>query len=136
MKTAAAIYTIAGNGQAGYSGDSGPARKAEFNAPAGLAIGPTGALFIADNGNDVIRSIAPRPVSRHHRAVGAIASATSQVPSAVVQAPSMGTAYVGAANTGTANTGTANTGTVSVKATQFGSGRHRHRLRMFRRFPA
>ncbi|MFI5160190.1 MAG: NHL repeat-containing protein [Sphingobacteriales bacterium] len=49
------VTTIAGNGTAGYvdSKDGDP----EFYAPQGLAIDPTGNIFVADYGNNVIREI-------------------------------------------------------------------------------
>jgi hypothetical protein len=37
--TSGTITTIAGNGTAGYSGDSGAATAAELDAPHGLAVG-------------------------------------------------------------------------------------------------
>ncbi len=51
------ITTIAGNGTAGYSGDGGSAIAAQLNGPAGLALDASGALYIADVGNNVIRKI-------------------------------------------------------------------------------
>ncbi len=51
------IYTIAGNGRIGFSGDGGPATKAGFFGPEGMAIGPAGNLLIADSGNRRIRSV-------------------------------------------------------------------------------
>ena len=54
----AVINTIAGNGTAGYSGDSGPATSAELNGPYGLAIGNGGNLYIADPANNRIRQVA------------------------------------------------------------------------------
>ncbi len=52
------ITTVAGNGQAGYSGDGGAAVKASLNKPQGLAFDPAGNLYIADQGNRVIRRVA------------------------------------------------------------------------------
>ena len=40
------IYTIAGNGTQGYSGDSGPAINAEFNYPSGVAFDTCGNLYL------------------------------------------------------------------------------------------
>ena len=51
------ITTVAGNGTAGYSGDSGPATAAELDDPAGVAVDSAGDLFIADTGNNVIREV-------------------------------------------------------------------------------
>jgi len=51
------ITTIAGNGTAGYSGDSGAATSAELSYPFGLALDGSGNLYIADAGNNVIREV-------------------------------------------------------------------------------
>ena len=51
------ITTIAGNGQPGYSGDGGPASKAQFKQPHSIQFGPGGDLFVCDIGNHVIRRI-------------------------------------------------------------------------------
>jgi len=53
----AKIETIAGTGTAGFSGDGGPAIRAQLNNPYGLTVGPRGALFICDMGNNRIRRI-------------------------------------------------------------------------------
>ncbi len=53
------LTRIAGNSRAGYSGDGGPAIRAQLNAPAGLAIDGTGDIFIADLGNNVVREVTP-----------------------------------------------------------------------------
>jgi len=51
------IETVAGCGEEGYSGDGGPALKARFNQPYGLAVGPDGAIYTADRLNAVVRRI-------------------------------------------------------------------------------
>ena len=51
------IITVAGDGNAGYSGNNGPAAAAELNSPIGLAFDSAGDLFIADYGNNVVREI-------------------------------------------------------------------------------
>src|SRR5262245_53626651 len=51
------ITTVAGNGIRGHSGDGGPAIEAALNIPSGLALDGLGTLYIADNGNGVIRKI-------------------------------------------------------------------------------
>ena len=49
------ITTVAGNGTAGYVGDSSSATNAEINNPYGVAVDTNGNLFIADYGNNRIR---------------------------------------------------------------------------------
>jgi trimeric autotransporter adhesin len=51
------IQTVAGNGNEGYSGDSGLATKAELDSPQGVYVDAQGDIFIADNGNNVIREV-------------------------------------------------------------------------------
>jgi hypothetical protein len=55
--TAGDIYTVAGNGKLGFSGDGGPATQAEVG-PAGLAVDGAGNLLIADSENCRIRVVA------------------------------------------------------------------------------
>jgi sugar lactone lactonase YvrE len=51
------IETIAGNGQAGFSGDGGPATEAMLNNPSGVALDPRGRLYISDSNNQRIRAV-------------------------------------------------------------------------------
>ena len=51
------ISTIAGSSTIGLSGDGGPAAKATFTLPTGIAIDATGNLYIADENNRAIRRI-------------------------------------------------------------------------------
>ena len=59
--TADAIYTIAGTGIAGYSGDLGPGPAGQLNHPTGLYVVPAGpyagTVVIADSDNHRIRSV-------------------------------------------------------------------------------
>ncbi|MFN7933880.1 MAG: hypothetical protein U0R19_11155 [Bryobacteraceae bacterium] len=57
--TSGIITTIAGNGTSGYSGDGGPAVAASFSYTGGLAIQPSGDLYISDTGNQRIRRVTP-----------------------------------------------------------------------------
>ena len=51
------ISTVAGNGAAGYSGDGGLATAAKLNSPSAVAVDGAGNLYIADQGNNVIRKV-------------------------------------------------------------------------------
>jgi streptogramin lyase len=51
------ISLIAGNGSAGYSGDGGPAVKAQLNKPHEIRFGPDGALYISDMSTHTIRRV-------------------------------------------------------------------------------
>jgi streptogramin lyase len=51
------ITTVAGNGTAGYSGDGGPAVKAQLNKPHEIRFGPDGALYISDMSTHTIRRV-------------------------------------------------------------------------------
>ncbi len=51
------ITTLAGTGEAVYGGDGMPATEAALAGPSGLAIGPDGALYIADTFNGRIRRV-------------------------------------------------------------------------------
>jgi uncharacterized protein (TIGR03437 family) len=61
---AGVISTIAGTGQAGYSGDNGPAKAAQLSAASGLAVDSSGNLFIADTANRRVRMITPDGIIR------------------------------------------------------------------------
>ncbi|MBI4472668.1 MAG: SBBP repeat-containing protein, partial [Acidobacteria bacterium] len=52
-----AITTIAGTGEDGYSGDRGPAVRAELSGPSSVAIDNNDNIVIADSWNSVIRRI-------------------------------------------------------------------------------
>jgi DNA-binding beta-propeller fold protein YncE len=52
----ATIHRVAGTGEAGYSGDGGPARSARLAGPKGLAYGRD-RLYLADTENHVVRCI-------------------------------------------------------------------------------
>jgi secreted PhoX family phosphatase len=58
--TAGDIYTVAGTGDPGYSGDGGPATAAELDNPDGVAVDQAGNLVIGDTYNNVIRVVAAR----------------------------------------------------------------------------
>jgi len=51
------ITTVAGNGTAGYSGDSSPATNAELYQPSGLCLDKAGNIYIGDYSNSVVRKV-------------------------------------------------------------------------------
>ena len=53
------ITTAAGTGVAGYSGDGGPAASAQLSTPAGVAVDGQGNVYVADDGDNVVRKILP-----------------------------------------------------------------------------
>lgn len=55
---AGTISTIAGTGDAEFSGDGGPATRAALNRPTGLEFDESGLLYVADSHNNRIRTIA------------------------------------------------------------------------------
>ncbi len=52
-----ALTVVAGNGRNGFSGDGGLATAASLSTPYGLAIDSSGALYIADYGNNRVRKV-------------------------------------------------------------------------------
>jgi uncharacterized protein (TIGR03437 family) len=63
LSTSGVLTAIAGTGMAGFSGDGSPALAAELNAPAGVAIGASGTLLVADSGNNRIRALTASDVA-------------------------------------------------------------------------
>jgi hypothetical protein len=54
------IETVAGNGTAGYSGDTGPAPAAELDTPYGVSLDANDNLYIADYNNAIVRMVNPQ----------------------------------------------------------------------------
>ena len=57
ITTSGIITTVAGTGGPGYSGDGAIATNATMRTTSGVAIDPSGVLYIADWGNNVIRKV-------------------------------------------------------------------------------
>jgi sugar lactone lactonase YvrE len=57
IDSAGVVTTFAGTGQAGFSGDGGPAGKAALGAPEGLAFDAARTLYIADTTNERVRTV-------------------------------------------------------------------------------
>jgi hypothetical protein len=69
--TAGDIYTVAGDGTHGFSGDGGPATSAELDFPMGVAIDAAGNLAVADTFNNRIRVVATTTASFYGQAMTA-----------------------------------------------------------------
>src|SRR5690606_39300931 len=61
------IHTVAGTAERGFSGDGGKATEATLDAPRGLALGPDGTLYIADQENHRIRRSEERRGGKERR---------------------------------------------------------------------
>ena len=53
------VMPFAGDGQAGFGGDNGPAIDAELDVPQSVAVGSGGVVYVADSGNNRVRAISP-----------------------------------------------------------------------------
>ena len=53
------LFTIAGNGNASYFGDGGPAIQSSVNQPQGVALDAAGNVYIADTLNHAVRKVTP-----------------------------------------------------------------------------
>lgn len=56
-KKTGVITTVAGTGEPGFSGDGGPASKAQLRQPHSIAFDPSGGLLICDIGNNRVRRV-------------------------------------------------------------------------------
>jgi uncharacterized protein (TIGR03437 family) len=68
---------IAGNGVAGFSGDSGVATSAKLNTPEDIAIDATGQIWIADSANNRIRVLTPSSAPAQTTAAMTLVNAAS-----------------------------------------------------------
>ena len=57
VNSAGTVTPFAGNGNAGYSGDNGPAISASLYSPAGVCVDSAGNVYVADSHNSRIREI-------------------------------------------------------------------------------
>jgi trimeric autotransporter adhesin len=57
MDTSGNLTLVAGNSRPGFSGDGGPATRAQLNAPQGMALDKAGNLYIADSKNNRVRVV-------------------------------------------------------------------------------
>ena len=87
--TQGVITTVAGSGVRGFSGDGGPAVKARFHYPWGLALDGAGNLYIADRENHRIRRVDARGIITTFAGVGSGKSSRLDGPAnmAVLDSP-------------------------------------------------
>ena len=69
--TAGDIYTIAGNGTSGFSGDEKAATSAELNRPVAVAFDASGNMAIADSQNQRIRFVSAEKATQFGQAMTA-----------------------------------------------------------------
>jgi uncharacterized protein (TIGR03437 family) len=78
------ITTIAGTGALYFSGDNGPASQAAMYFPRGVAVDPSGNVYIADTANSVIRQLqGTLPVVSANGVVNAASFSTQVSPGAL-----------------------------------------------------
>jgi sugar lactone lactonase YvrE len=78
VSTAGVISLFAGSpGASGYSGDGATATKAQLNAPVQLATDLAGNVYIADEGNNVVRKVNPSGVISTYAGGGSTAVTTT-----------------------------------------------------------
>jgi len=89
------ISTVAGNGNLSYGGDGGAASGAQMNAPQGVALDPSGNLYIADTGNNVIRKVSANGTIQTVSGNGAAGNGSNQFNTPLgMAADSSGNIYI------------------------------------------
>ena len=72
------ITTIAGTGEAGFSGDGGPATLAQLNQPEGITVSATGLIYVGDSLNNRVRLLTPVQIT-----AGGIVNSASNLSGAI-----------------------------------------------------
>jgi sugar lactone lactonase YvrE len=71
------LWIVAGTGVQGFSGNGGPAVRARFACPSGVALDERGNLYVADHGNNRVRVVDRRGVVHAFAGAGPIPPAGS-----------------------------------------------------------
>ncbi|MFK8845340.1 hypothetical protein [Streptomyces sp. Ac-502] len=106
VDTRGIITTVAGNGQAGYVSDGGPATATQLNTPTGVAVDPQGNLYIGEWGNHRVRKVDTRGIittvagngQAGYVSDGGPATATKLYQPAGVEVDSNGNLYIADCN--------------------------------------
>jgi uncharacterized protein YjdB len=106
------ISTVAGTGASGYSGDGGPATAATLAGPDGVALDPSGNLYIADYIKFVIRKVSSNIYGVSTLCSGSSSTFTSGISGGSWSSSNAGVATVGSA-TGIVNGVAAGTATIT-----------------------
>jgi uncharacterized protein (TIGR03437 family) len=85
VDTKGIVTTVAGTGTAGFAGDGGAATEALLNLPYGLAADSSGALYVADLGNNRVRRIGPDGVISTVAGTGTAGSSGDGGPATAAQ---------------------------------------------------
>ena len=80
LTSAGVLSKISGTGVAGLSGDDGLASTAQLNSPCGLALGSDGTIWIADEGNNRIRTLTPQIGAADVTAPATVVNAATLAP--------------------------------------------------------
>ncbi len=89
------ITTVAGDGNAAFSGDGGPPASAQVSTPQGLALYGTAGILVSDTGNRRIRLITPANLPGAPTSVAAVAGNASATVSFAAPASDGGSAITG-----------------------------------------
>lgn len=92
------IHTLAGNGTGAYAGDGGPATNASLKAPSDVAIGPDGAIYIADADNYRVRRVGTDGIIRTVAGNGSLGYSGDGGPATSAKIGSMQSIAVSAEN--------------------------------------
>jgi hypothetical protein len=76
------FQVLAGDGKRGFSGDGGPAVRAEINVgyQAGIAVAHNGTVYFADDGNGRVREVLPGGIIKTVAGGGTVSLGTRSVP--------------------------------------------------------
>ncbi len=109
------LTVLAGQGTQSFQGDNGPATAALLDTPTALAIAPSGALAIADTGNERIRQVGVDGSISTVAGLGTLATGTLTLSGATTQS------YGATTLLASLSSGVASQGTVSLLDTTTGS---------------